>query len=334
MQNSLSEFIDEPTIDIVWPELADVAMKGKKPKDSWMKDHDLDTRLEAFFNFCRVFDERDDRLLRDDYQIFSHRLHWHEHPYCYEMAEVTDPVDRLFYTLVFSFSNEHWGTFKLLKDHGIDATRQHFVNNRHARNDLFQIYYPKGTNVKEWLLDGPLRAARELHDIFEGREKPYTMMGFAKKLEAYFKKAQGFRSPLYPCKNTARYIAMSYPHLVDPETVLFGGTGHFDGLHQIFGGDNLNGKVKYDVDEDGEFKPLNKQAELWLHQMKILCEDPRNPMTAQKMLNVEDKTCFAWKHLAIGRGEKRPTKRIPYNWIFPDSFDLSKRSDNTKVYPR
>jgi hypothetical protein len=127
---------------------------------------------------------------------------------------------------------------------------------------------------------------------------------------------------------------MSYPHLVDPETVLFGGTGHFDGLHQIFGGDNLNGKVKYDVDEDGEFKPLNKQAELWLQQMKILCEDPRNPMTSQKMLNCEDKTCFAWKHLAIGRGEKRPTKRIPYNWIFPDSFDLAKRSDSIKVYPR
>ena len=308
----------------------EVPFKGKKPKDSWMRNWSEDDRIEKFFEFCRVFDTRDDSLLRDEYQIFSHRLHWHEHPFCDFMQEVKDNEQRLFLTLVFSFTNEHWQTFMHLYEGGIESARERFVNHRHARNDLFQIYYPKGTNVKQWILEGPRQAAKDLRylldDVDNGR-RPYTMMEFAKKLEAYFKEHQNFRSPLYPCKNTARYVAMSYPHLVDPESILFGGTGHFDGLHQVFGGDNLNGKVKYSINENGVFIPENKKAETWLYQMDKLVNHPSNPMKVQKYLNVEDKTCFFWKHIAISHGEKRPTKNIPYTWIFPDTFSLSNKSD-------
>jgi len=42
------------------------------------------------------------------------------------------------------------------------------------------------------------------------------------------------------------------------------------------------------------------------------------------MLNVEDKTCFFYKHIAISHGVKKPTKRIPYTWIFPKEFSLKK----------
>jgi hypothetical protein len=309
----------------------EVEFKGKKPKDSWMKEWTLDQRIDKFFEFCRVFDDRQDPLLKEEYQIFSHRLHWHEHPFCDFMKNVTDNHERMFLTLVFSFTNEHWGTFTKLLNEGIDATREHFIENRHARNDLFQIYYPKGTNVKQWILDGPLRAASDLRALLDDVEvrgrRRYTMMEFAKLLEAYFKQNQNFRSPLYPCKNTARYIAMAYPHLVDPESVLFGGTGHFDGLHQVFGGQNLNGKVKYKIDENGIFLAENKQAEAWLYQMDLLVNHPSNPMTSQKYLNVEDKTCFFWKHIAISHGEKRPTKNIPYTWIFDSKFNLSNHPD-------
>lgn len=315
---------------IIYQNTCEVEFKGKKPKDSWMKLWPLEDRIEKFFEFCRVFDDRQDSLLKDEYQIFSHRLHWHEHPYCDLMQSVTDNELRMYYTLVFSFSNEHWGTLTKLMTQGQEATREFFVENRHARNDLFQIYYPKGTNVKDWLLEGPRKAAKDLAYVLDEAEKrgtPYTMMGFAKILEKYFKEHQNFRSPLYPCKNTARYIAMSYPHLVDPESILFGGTGHFDGLHQVFGGQNLNGKVKYTIDESGAFLPENKQAEMWLDQMATLVNHPSNPMTSQKYLNVEDKTCFFWKHIAISHGEKRPTKNIPYTWIFDSKFNLSNHSD-------
>jgi hypothetical protein len=315
---------------IVYTNTCEVEFKGKKPKDSWMRDWTLDQRIDKFFEFCKKFDDRQDDLLKDEYQIFSHRLHWHEHPYCELMQSVTDNELRMYYTLVFSFSNEHWGTLTRLMNEGKEATREFFVENRHARNDLFQIYYPKGTNVKDWLLEGPRKAAKDLAYVLDEAEKrgtPYTMMGFAKILEKYFKEHQNFRSPLYPCKNTARYIAMSYPHLVNPESILFGGTGHFDGLHQVFGGQNLNGKVKYTINESGEFIPENKQADMWLDQMATLVNHSSNPMTSQKYLNVEDKTCFFWKHIAISHGEKRPTKNIPYTWIFDSKFNLSNHSD-------
>ena len=147
-------------------------------------------------------------------------------------------------------------------------------------------------------------------------------MELAKVFCEYYKEHQGFRAPMYPCKNFARYMAMTWPKDYDPESVLFGGTGHFDGLHQIFGGKNLMNKVKYDIDNDGKFVPLNYNAELWLNQMDELIYDSRNPMVEQKFLNVEDKTCFFYKHIAINHGVKSPTKRIPYEWIFPSDFSL------------
>jgi hypothetical protein len=318
--------------DIQYINTCEVEFKGKKPKDSWMANWTLDQRLDKFFEFCRVFDDRQDSLLKDEYQIFSHRLHWHQHPFCDRMQSVTNNELRLFYTLVFSFSNEHWGTLNKLINEGTSGAHAHFQNNRHARNDLFQIYYPKGTNVKEWLLSGPYKAAKFLADdllgsVERGERGKWTMMGFAKALESYFKEHQNFRSPLYPCKNTARYIAMAYPHLVDPESILFGGTGFFDGLHQLFGGENLNGKVKYKIDENGMFIPQNKKGELWLEQMNIVVNDPRNPMREQKWLNCEDKLCFWWKHISITHGAKKATKQIPYTWIFSDTFNLANRAE-------
>jgi hypothetical protein len=327
MQNDLAKFIDEPYNNITYEDTSDVVLKNGKPTDSWMKDWTQEERFDKFFEWCQAFDKREDKLLKEDYQIFSHRLHWHEHPFVDVMQSITDNKMRLFYTLIFSFSNEHWGTLMSLMNDGIDVTRERFKTQRHARNDLFQIYYPKGTNVKDWLIDGPMKAAEDMHTILDEPAKmgrPFTMMEFAKRLEAYFKEHQNFRSPLYPCKNTARYMAFAYPHLVDPESVLFGGTGHFDGMQQIFGGTNLNGKVKYEIGLNGEFTATNKYGIMWLEQMNLLANDIRNPMTVQKMLNVEDKTCFFYKHIAISHGVKSPTKRIPYTWIFPQEFSLKK----------
>ena len=302
--------------------------KKGKPEESWMKDWSQEDRFEKFFEFCHKFDEREDTLLKSDYQIFSHRLHWHQHPFCDVMQGVDDSLHRMWYTLVFSFSNEHWLTLTTLMNNGVEGLQKRFVNNRHARNDLFQIYYPKGTNVKEWLVEGPKKAAEDMHHIFRGRNRPYTMMELAKKMATYFTENQGFRNPMYPCKNFARYIAMAYPHICDPESLLFGGTGHFDGMHQIFGGKNLMSKVKYDLDEFGQFTPLNKYGTIWMEQMQTLAEHKSNPIKEQKWLNLEDKTCFFYKHIAINHNVKSPTKRIPYEWIFPRDFSLKVTNEN------
>ena len=150
--------------------------KKGKPEESWMKDWSQEDRFEKFFEFCHKFDEREDTLLKSDYQIFSHRLHWHQHPFCDVMQGVDDSLHRMWYTLVFSFSNEHWLTLTTLMNNGVEGLQKRFVNNRHARNDLFQIYYPKGTNVKEWLVEGPKKAAEDMHHILNGRNRPFTMM--------------------------------------------------------------------------------------------------------------------------------------------------------------
>ena len=313
-----------PTNNIKYPNTVEVPLKKGKPKELWMQNWTEEERIEKFFEFCRVFDLREDELLRTDYQIFSHRLHWHEHSYCDFMKKITDNKERLWYTLVFSFTNEHWKTLTTLVDKGEEALAKRFKNNRHARNDLFQIYYPKGTNVKEWILEGPKKAAEDMYHVLENLDRPYTMMEFAKIMEKYFKEKQGFRSPLYPCKNTARYLAMTWPELVDPNSVLFGGTGHFDGLYQIFGGQYLNGKVKYSIDNNGQFICENKHAEEWIRQMETLESHPSNPINEQMWLNLEDKTCFFYKHIAISHDIKSATKRIPYNWIFAGDFDLAK----------
>jgi hypothetical protein len=115
----------------------DIKFKKKKPAESWMKDWTEEERLAKFFEFCTAFDKREDQLLLEDYQIFSHRLHWHEHPYCYMMQHETDLEKLLYYTIVFSFSNEHWGTITRLIKEGEEKTREHFVENRHARNGAY-----------------------------------------------------------------------------------------------------------------------------------------------------------------------------------------------------
>jgi hypothetical protein len=317
------------------PELNwNIELKNNKPVDTWLSKVSLDERLHFYNEYLIAFDKREDEILRDDFQTQSHRLHWDEHSYCYEFRSINDNFKRLYYTLVFSFSNEHWGTITKLKDEGKEKTLHHFKTNRHARNDLFQIYYPKDTIVKEWLLNGPEIAARDLHHVFNeielGQRRRFTMMEFAKYLETYFKEKLGFRSPLYPCKNTARYIAMTWPHLVDPESVLFGGTYHFVGLQQVFGGKCLDGKCKYEIDKDGQFVPNNKQCELWVEQMNVLSEYNKKvdgPIKRHILLQNEDKTCFFAKYLAYKIGSKKPTPKIPYTWIFSDSFNLS---DNIK----
>ena len=177
-------------------------------------------------------------------------------------------------------------------------------------------------------MEGTKKAADYLHKTLQDLDRPYTMMEYAKILDKYFKEHQGFRSPLYPCKNTARYLAMAFPNLVDPNSILLGGTGHFDGLLQIFGGNNLNNKIKYDITKDGSFTPKNKHALEWLRQMNVLAKHPNNPIKKHMMLNLEDKTCFFYKHIAISHGIKSATKKIPYEWIFDIDFDLAKHKDN------
>jgi hypothetical protein len=176
--------------------------------------------------------------------------------------------------------------------------------------------------VEEWLLYGPQKAAKALSHVLVGKNRPYTMMEFAKILNKHFTTEQGFRNAMYPCKNAARHVAMSHPEWVDPDSFLHGGTGFFDGLSQVFNCPSLMSKVKYEVSEDGSYISANKSCQQFMDMMIYLYNHSDNPIHTHKFLNLEDKLCFFYKHIAITNGIKHTTKQIPYDWVYPKNWSL------------
>ena len=320
--NALAEMMVDKTHDIVYNNLTEVELKDDKPLRSWMKDWSQEERTEKFFEFCVAYDKREDSLLRDNYQQFSHRLHWDECPFVEEVSKINDPKTVLNACLLFSFSNEHWQTYRTWRDAGKEALVQRFATERHARSDLFQIYFPKGTDVKTWLIYNTEQAANDMHHILNSKNRPFSMMEFAKTLNQYFVEKQGFRNSMYPCKNAARHVAMSHPEWVDPESFLHGGTGFFDGLSQVFDCPSLMSKAKYEITVDGGYVPMNKHGEFFLEKMNYLASHKSNPIKKQMYLNLEDKLCFFYKHIAITQGIKSTTKQIPYEWVYPKEWSL------------
>ena len=318
---SLISFLGEDLHDITYSDLATVELDEKeKPKESWMKNWTQKQRTAKFFDFCVAYDKREDSLLKDNYQQFSHRLHWHECPFVDEVSKIKDPLTVLNACVLFSFTNEHWQTYLAWKNNALKERME--SNVRHARSDLFQIYYPKGTDVKKWLMTGPSRCAESMHNLLGSKNRPYTMMEFAKLLNTHFVDDQGFKNAMYPCKNAARHVAMSHPEWVDPESFLHGGTGFFDGLSQVLACPNYMSKAQYQIDENGQYIPTNKAGHEFVQHMKYLVEHPLNPIKKQKYLNVEDKLCMYYKHLAIRNGVKQQTKQIPYEWVYPSNWSL------------
>jgi len=319
----LTKFIESHDSDIKYENLANVSLDNKgKPKESWMKNWTQEQRTEKFFEFCRAYDQREDSLLKNNYQQFSHRLHWDECPFVYLISKINDPKLILNACLLFSFTNEHWQTFQTWYDHGPNGLRERFKNNRACRSDLFQIYYPKGTIVTDWLVKIPSIAANDLKDTLVSLKRPYSMMEYAKILNKYFIEVHGFTNAMYPCKNAARHIAMTHPELVDPESFLHGGTGFFDGLMQVMNCQNFMAKADYIINDDGLYIPTNSHGKQFINHMDYLSQHPSNPMIRQKYLNVEDKLCFFYKHIAISNGIKQTTKQIPYDWVYPKNWSL------------
>lgn len=306
---------------ITYEGTAQPIIKGNKPKNVLMEDWPLERRIEKFFEFCEAYDKREEPMLKANPQQFSHRLHWDEMPYAYEMRHENDLQKLLHHTIVWSFSNEHWQTFRTLRDNGVDALRERFKTQRHARSDLFQIYYPKDTKVKDWLCEVPQKIAKDNYQILQSN-RPLHMMELASKLEGYTKKECRFRNVMYPYKNLSRHIAMARPDLVDPETWVTPGTLSFYGMWQIFGGKNLFGKCKFELQDDGNYIPINNEANELVRQFNYLAEHPKNPMSRHYNINIEDKACMFCKHLFISHGIKTTTKQIPYDWIYPNDFSL------------
>lgn len=320
--NALAELISSEH-DILYGSLAEVEFVDGKPASSLLRGWSLEDRVSKFWEFCRAYDRREDTMLKENYQQLSHRLHWHECPFVDVMKEVDDPQEVIEGSILFSFTNEHWQMFEEWRKHGTDGIKAYIAaGNRHSRHDLFQIYFPKGTNVAEWLIKTPPKVSRAMKGVFKKKNRPYTMMEFAKLLNEYFVEECGFRNAMYPSKNVARHVAMSHPEWVDPESFLWGGTGFFDGIVQVFDCPHYMSKGKYEIDENGSFVPLNEAASKVLYYMDFLKDHEENPIRAQKYLNQEDKLCMHYKFMMMKLGHKKQTKQIPYEWVYPKNWSL------------
>ncbi len=326
---TIDQFVDEPG-RLEWPGILDLSEHRKSDFSGGtpplMLPHlDIEERVACYFRFLRAWDKREDPLLRDVVQQFSHRLHWDEHPFIDYVRQVDDPFMWMWQTLLFSFTNEKWDTFMALWAGGEDELRARLEDEdyRPARSDLFQIYYPKGTKTRQWLVDGTKKAAREMCYHIVHPNRPMGIMNLAYKMRDYFQEKQGFTNALYPCKNFSRYLAMAFPEIVDPESYVHPGTGSFRGLHQIFGGKYLMSSAKYDVDyTDGSFIALNNDGFILYEQLSFLQNHPDNPVQRQNLINHEDKCCFFAKHLMMHAGIQKPTMNIPYGAMFPTNWSI------------
>lgn len=318
----VTDYLDEPG-RLQYPGVLVSDTRKSEWKEEVLLPHlSVEERIQKYFEFCRAFDKREDPILRDHFQQHSHRLHWQEHPYV-DKVKGLPMFERIWLTLIFSFTNEHWGTFSAAYDGGHDGLKKYLEGDaRPCRSDLFQIYYPKGTIVKEFLLNGTYKAAVAMTETVRTKNGRWGMMNLAKAFEAHFKAEQGFRTVLYPCKNFSRYMAMGNPDLVNPESYIHPGTGSFRGLHQIFGGKYLMASAKYDVDENGNFIPMNDAGRALWGQFGSLIGSDDNPVRACNYINHEDKACFFFKRLGYEAGIQKATKSIPYSWIFPKDWSL------------
>jgi hypothetical protein len=321
--NALESLLTDTTQDVTYEGTTWVPLDAKgKPTRSWMCNWPQERRIQKFFEFCRAYDRREDSLLRENYQQFSHRLHWNECPFVDEVKGIQDPRLVLEACIRFSFTNEHWLTHRTAMDHGVHALMERFQTERACRSDLFQIYYPKGTKVETWLVNAPITTASRLAPSLVLNSRPYSMMEYAKILNKHFVDQYGFRNAMYPSKNAARHVAMSHPEWVDPTSFLHGGTGFFDGLKQVFDCGDIMSKAKYKLADDGEYLATNAAGQHLVEMMNELKFHPDNPIRMHHYLNLEDKLCMHYKFMAIHHGVKKQTKQIPYSWVYPENWSL------------
>ena len=289
-------------------------------------------RINDYLIFLKEFDSRTNIIVQENPNFFSHRLHWDEHPFCYEIRKKFDinTLDglqgALSSCLVFSFSNEHWG---LIDNYWKKGTRvfDELKNTELCRKDLFQIYLKKGCSVKESLFianDTGIKLSKRLYNRFKTRT--YTIMELTRILDEFYKK-KGFTKVKYALKNAARYLAMSFPELVDPNSPVTGGPGHFSGLSYIFNDDSISSPVDsfYSRLETGSFIPKNDwRATTWVNYMGILNGLTMDIFDRQHWLNNEDKVCFYYKLQQFKNEERKAKKNKNMDNIIPDWFKLKK----------
>ena len=288
----------------------------------------VEKNIEEYLSFLNNFDSRTNYYTKEFYQYFSHRLHWDEHPFCYKLrenfSEITEKSieDILNCCLVFSFLNEHYITFEGFLKEGNNYILK---NTNLSRYDLFEIYLPLGMTKQQSLItcqDISKPIAKRILNRFKVRK--YTIMELTRILDEAYKK-KGFVKWGYCAKNAARYFAMAFPEIIDPESPVVGGSGHFEGLSYIFDCPEISSGIKIEARlENGNLIPERDfLVGMWFSMMGYLNAKTQYIFRRQNWLNNEDKVCFFNKLIEFESGfRKTPKIKTKYEVIFGFNFIL------------
>mgnify|MGYP003142014649 CR=1 FL=1 len=154
------------------------------------------------------------------------------------------------------------------------------------------------------------------------KTRKYTIMELTRIIDESYKKL-GFIKWGYMAKNTARYLAMTYPQIICPESIVLGGPGHYAGLSFIFNYKPIASGIKIKARlENGNLIPNDDfKTGIWFIMMGILFSETKHIYKRQNFLNNEDKVCFFYKYKLLQKG-KRKTLKFKKNIIFPNWFKL------------
>lgn len=255
-------------------------------------------RIDAFLMFCEMFSGRDDPVIKNNLPMFSHRLLWQEHPYVEKISAMSYP-EAVELTFIYSFCVEYWPIIENGKNFVL-------TGKKFKRNDLFQVWYPKGVTLRTFILEVSKFLA--INFISTIRPKSKEIMEECNYLLGLVSCKYGFRFAGYAIKNALRYLSFVFDDVLNPESYVTPGTGSYRGLHQIFGGKYLG-------------IGGSKQKKLTLEMFdQLMSSGADKYFTKCRLINLEDKVCFFFKHLSVSSGWQSPVPGIPYTDIFPSNF--------------
>jgi hypothetical protein len=284
--------------------------------------------IDEYITFLHNYDARKDQYIANNPHLFSHRLHWDEHPFCYEIRKKYDissleNIEKILQTcLVFSFSNEHYQTFINFMDYGDEYFK---TTNSFCRNDLYEIFLPKGMRISEGLIECQYNyknLAKRIYKRYKTRK--YTIMELARILDENYKKRGHVRWG-YMAKNASRYFAMAYPDIVDPNSQVTGGPGHYRGLAYIFDYPYIAQGIKITARlENGNLIPdRDNLIGDWFCMMGYLQSETKDIFKRHNWLNNEDKVCFFNKYINFKTGNRKQNRtKINMRNIIGDNFIL------------
>ena len=228
-----------------------------------------------------------------DIRIFPETFHSHEGIASRFVQGGTTFHDLITRSVLNSFGQHYLPLQHAYMDNRLEAFLS--TEKKFQLTDSHQIFYPKGTNVREWMGKVPKLVPNHLYQVWDFG-KNYSIEEGTQLLVSVLRDHFEFNNIYYPCKHTMKNLSLTRLN-VDGESYVKPGTGSRRGLAYIFNDKKIE-NPKYD--HKSLLDNLIDEVDL---------------ITKNKYLNHEAHTCYFYKYLNYKNGKK--PKKIELEWRFP-----------------